>query len=156
MPLTPAALSTELQSIQNAKPPNEPAAIQAFSVVFNNYMLNSGANGIPLVPAQAELARLAMVPAMTGLNTAGAASIQAGCVAYWGALNVPGSYGASIAVAPPPGIAGLAAALLAVFPVNVAGALETAPACDAIAAAWHPLMLGGTATFPGPAVFPIL
>lgn len=156
MPLTPAALSTELQAIQNAHPADEPAAITAWSTGFKNYMLNSSANGAPLVPLQAEAARVAMAAAMTGLNTAGAASIQAGVTAFWGALNVPGSYGASIAVVPPPGLGGLSAALLAVFPANVAGQLDTGPACDAIAAAWHPIMLGGQATFPGPANFPIL
>ena len=156
MPLTPPALSSELQAIQNDHPANEAAAIVAWSDGFHAFMLNSAANGIPLVPVIGLAAKALMIPAMTGLNTAGAAAIQAGVLAYWGGLNVPGAYGGSIAVAPPPGLAGLAAALLAVFPVNVAGGLDTAPACDAIAGAWQPLMLGGIATFPGPLPFPIL
>lgn len=156
MPLSPPALSSELQAIQNNPPPDEATAIVDWSDGFHNYMLNSVANGIPIVPAIALAAKALMIPAMTGLNTAGAASIQAGVLAYWGGLNVPGAYGASIAVAPPPGAAGLAAALLALFPVNVAGELDTVPACDAIAGVWHPLMLGGQATFPGPVNFPIL
>jgi hypothetical protein len=94
---------------------------------------------------------------MTGLMTAGAAALTAGVAAYWAALNVPGSYGPNIApTAIPPGLAGLAAALTPVFSANTAGGLTKAAATAALAAAWHPLNLGGTTTLIIPADTSIL
>ena len=159
MALVQSNLSTQLQNIADAT--SEPPARAAFADAFSSYMLDATSNGAPLVPAIATAAEAAMEVALTGMSASGAASaaIQAGVIAYWAALNVPGAFGASVTpTVPPTGLAGLGAALSAVFATNIASRLDKAPACDAIAAVWHPLMLGGLATFltPPPVTFPIL
>lgn len=156
MALTSALLDSELLSIANSHPSNEASAIAAFADAFHNYMLSSNA-GAPIVPALALPAKSAMIAAMVGLNSSGAISIQSGVVAYWAALNVPGVWGATIVpTTPPPAIATLASALSAVFASNTTAKLDSTSSCNAIASVWHPIMLGGTATTPGPVVVPIL
>lgn len=146
MPLVAATLSSQLQAIANGD--NIAAAQNAWADAFNTYMQASTA-GAPLNPAIAVAARAAMLAALGSLNSAGASALQAGVAAYWTALNVAGAYGVSTAVTPPPGVAGLAAALAPVFTANTAGKLAKPASCDALAAAWHPLMLGGTALIVG-------
>ncbi len=157
MPLVQATLSTNLQNIADST--DEPTARTAMAGAFGGYMAAAQSNGIPLNPGVEATARAAMDAALVGMSApgAGAAAVQIGVVAYWTALNVPGAFGVSIApTVPPAGLAGLSAALATVFAANIASRLDKAPACDAIAAVWHPLMLGGLATFPGPVTFPIL
>lgn len=156
MPLLVTSLSAELVVIAGAHPANVAAAIISWATAFDNYMAASTCNGAPLNPAVASVASLAMQGALAGLGAGGAAALAAGVTAYWAALNVPGAYGASLSVTPPPGVGGLAAALTAVFAANTSGALVVPGAQDAIAAAWHPLMLGGIAIFPPALPFPIL
>lgn len=146
MPLASASLSSQLQAIANGD--NVVAAQNAWADAFNTYMQASAA-GAPLNPAIALTARSAMFAALGSLNSAGATALQAGVAAYWTALNVAGAYGASTAVTPPPSVAGLAAALSPVFAANTAGNLSKVASCDALAAAWHPLMFGGTALIGG-------
>jgi hypothetical protein len=159
MALSQSTLSTELQNIANAT--SEPPARAAFAAAFSSYMLGATSNGAPLNGAIATAAEAAMEVALAGMSADGAAAtaIQTGVIAYWAALNVPTAFGASVSpTVPPTGLAGLGAALSAVFATNISGSLDKAPACDAIAAVWHPLMLGGLATFltPPPVTFPIL
>lgn len=138
-------------------PGDEPSAIQLWATAYDNFMAQSTAAAAPLNPAVAVVARAAMVGAMTGLSITAAASLTAGMLAYWGALNVPASYGANIApTAPPPGLAGMAAALTPVFVANTAGGLSDVAATAALAAAMYPLHLGGTTTLVVPADTPIL
>lgn len=161
MALIQATLSTELQALPDVD--NEPDAILNMSSAFDGYFGGAASNGAPLNPAIAALGLAAMQGALVGMSAddAGAGAISAGVTAYWAALNVPGAFGASIVpITPPPTIATLAAALTAVFAANITGKLEKEPACDAIAAVWHPIMIaGGLATFmvgPTPTPFPIL
>lgn len=159
MALVQANLSTELQNIADST--DEPTARTAMAGAFDGYMSLALSNGIPMNGAISTAATAAMDAALVGMSAsgAGAAAIQTGVVAYWAALNVPGAFGASVTpTVPPGGLAGLGAALSTVFAANIAARLDKAPACDAIAAVWHPLMLGGLATFvlPPPTTFPIL
>lgn len=157
MALSQSSLAAGLLNIANAHPANEAAAIQDYADEFHTYMTGSAVLGIPMVAALALPAKAAMIAAMTGLNTAGALSIQAGVVAYWNSLNIPALWGPTIApTVPPPLLATLAAALVPVFVANVAGELDNVASTNAMAAVWHPLMLGGTATLPGPVSQPIL
>lgn len=155
MPLTSPLLSTELQVIANNHPVDVPAAMIAWSVAYNNWMLNSIA-AVPLNPAIAALAQVAMQGALATLGVAAPAALGLGVAAYWAALNVPGAYGPSIATVPPPTLGTLPAALIPVFLANTVGALGIPAAQDAIAAIWLPTTLGGQATIPGPINVPIL
>jgi hypothetical protein len=157
MALTSATLSLELQGITASLPEGEPAAITAWADAINNYMLTSQVAGVFLIPSFGTTAKTAMEGAMIGLMTTGATAVQAGVIAYWTALNIPGCWGPTIPpTAPPPGLATLAAALNPAFLSNTASALTTPAAQDAIAAVFHPLMLGGVATLPGPTPTPVL
>jgi hypothetical protein len=158
MPLAQATLAAELLAIAQSHPADEASAIQAFADAFHNYMVQSTVLGVPMVASLGLAAKALMIPAMVGLNTASATALQAGVLAYWGGLNVPGVWVATVPpTTPPPGAAGLAAALTPVFAANTAGQLDETASTNALAAAWHPLMLGGFAGIPpGPVPTPIL
>jgi len=137
---------------------NEPDAINAWSTAWKNYFLDAAANGIPVVPSIVDVGVVAMKPAMVGLSMTGAASLQAGIVAFWGAL-VPAAFATCITITPPPAITGIAAALLPVFYANVAGSLSKDACCLSVATVLHTNNLGGIAIFPAlptPLPFPIL
>ena len=158
MALLQTTLATGLEAIALAPSEVEATQVALFAAEFNTYMLGSSVLAVPMIPVPfGTAAEAAMVGAMTGLKTAGAAAILAGVTAYWAALNIAGVWGPTIPpTVPPPGLAGLSAALIPVFIANTAGGLAPAPAAAALAAAWHPLMLGGMANLPGPIPTPIL
>lgn len=160
MPLTAAALSTELQNLPLED--NFPDAITNMTNAFTNYFYNASVAGIACTANTLISANSAMLGAMIPLwETDAANALQVGCLAFWGVV-APAA--ASIWVTVPPvisaipaaGVSGLAAALTPVFSANVAGELEKGPACDAIAAAWHPTNLGGQATQQAPPAPPIV
>ncbi len=152
MALLQPMLASELANIELST--TEVDAINNMSDALNNYLSQMISNAIPLATAIA--AKAAMTTALTGLSMSGATAIQAGIVAYWGVVALPGAFGASTASIPPPSLATIATALTPVFASNVSAELDANAATSAIAAVLHPLMLGGTVTFPGPVVFPIL
>jgi hypothetical protein len=137
-------------------------AIDAWTLAWSKYFEDAETNGIPVEVTALLSAESAMRSALVGMSQfgQGAAKIQAGIIAWWGAIAAapitffPGA----ILVTPPPGLGGIAAALAVVFASNIAGSVSKEDAYSAIAGALHPLNLGGTATFPGapPPVFPIL
>ncbi len=57
---------------------------------------------------------------------------------------------ATAAVTPPPGLAGLPAALQTVFLANMSGALSAELACQAVADVLHGVLQGGLAVWPDP------
>ncbi|KKM82804.1 hypothetical protein LCGC14_1315790, partial [marine sediment metagenome] len=86
-------------------------------------------------------------------------AIQAGILAFWGVvagaaasiwLTVP----PPLAATPPPGLVGIAVALVPVFLSNVTGELSLADAATAVAAVLHPANLGGIAVILGPPAGP--
>lgn len=157
MALSQSKLASELLVIAQSHPASEAAAISDFADAFHNYMVESTVAGVPMVASLGLAAKALMIAAMTGLNTASAAAIQAGVLAYWGGLNVAGVWGPTITpTTPPAGASGLAAALTTVFATNTSGKLDETASTNAIAAAWHPTMLGGLATLPGPTPTAIL
>lgn len=161
MPLSEATLSSELQAIPLSD--NEPDSIDYLTTAFTNYFYDASVAGIPCASGSLDAAASAMAGALTGMSApgAGAASLQAGCLAFWNAvvLAAPTIW---VTVPPvilavlPPGVAGLAAALAPVFTANTAGELDVAASCDAIAAAWHVTNIGGTATQQLPPAPPVV
>ena len=131
---------------------DEPAACAAWASAFRQYFASAAAGVVPVVAAALSTPQAAMASAMTGLSTTGPAAIQAGIVAFWGAMNPAATYfPASTAITPPPGIAALAVQLTAVFLANVVGSKSAADSYDAIATAIHAACsVGGQAVFPPP------
>lgn len=136
---------------------------QEISAAFGRYFGDSIANGIPVTK---ESVTTLAVPAMTaamaflpgGTPADGAAVFVAGFTAFWGAMSAapPSFFTGATVITPPPGLATLAAAIVSAFALNLL-ATELAVAAANLAAVFHPSAgLGGTATFPGPVVAPIL
>lgn len=137
---------------------NEPDAISAWAEVFDNYFQDAESNGIPVTPHSTVAAKAAMARAMTGLSTAGAAALAMAITAYWTSLaTTPGAiFVSAIAITPPVLLMNIQRDLEIVFAANTAGSASKNVAMEAIAAVLHIDNQGGTATFRGPVVFPIL
>jgi hypothetical protein len=148
MAMLQTTLADELQALGLYD--NEPDAIQAWADAFAAYFEDAESNAVIIASAAIPAAKAAMVSAMTGLSTAGAAAIQAGIVAFWGALVPATAWLTTTAITPPPGLSGLTAALQAVFDANTTGGLSKDASMTAIAGAIHPInAVGGAATWPG-------
>lgn len=160
MALDEATLAAELLGISEDPSDTEAAAVIAFAAAFNVYMLESTVGGNEMVASFGTTAKDAMALALPGMNASGAAAakIQAGVIAYWGALAVAGVWDVTLTpTTPPTALATLGAALQTVFDANALPPGKTAAqSTDALAAVWHPLMLGGFASLPGPVVTAIL
>lgn len=124
------------------------------------YFGTSNAGPVPCVaPVLQTAPRAAMLGALTGMSapSAGAGCLQAGILAFWGSVAALATtvYPTAITVTPPPGLAGLAAALTPVFAANTSGNLSKVDAANTIATALHLLNLGGTAIIISPPPVPI-
>lgn len=163
MPLVSATLGSELANLVPVD--NEPDAINNFATAFDNYFQGATVAGIAVTPGTTAPAKSAMVAAMTGLSTAGAAAIQAGIVAYWTAI-VPAAptvwvtVPVALVAIPPPGLSGIAATLASVFSANATANAPLATAANNVAAALHAAQLGGVVVLspppPGGTPMPIL
>src|SRR3990172_7403360 len=147
MPLVQATLATQLDTqVQNVT--TEAAARTAWAQAWRNYFASAASNAVPITPAALTAAQAAMAPALTGLSLTGAAAIQAGILAWWGALGAEPAAafpGATLIVLPPL-TAGIAAALAPVFVANKGPGVTKTQALNAIATALHTSGgLGGTA-----------
>ena len=155
MAMTALALKNELVTL--AFYDNEPDAIDAWKLALVEFFKLVQANALIALPAGVVAASATMTAAMSGLSVTGAAAIQAGFVAWWAqaAVTPAALWPGAIVVAPPAGLAGLAAALTPVFAANTAGGLSKDASMVAIANAIYPLLAGGQMTMPGPINFPI-
>lgn len=113
-----------------------------------------------ITPTGVALGKAAMVPALAGMNApgAGASVIQSALQAFWGAvaLGLATSIPGATAITPPPHAA-LAASLSSVFASNTSSNATKDSAIASIASVLYAnAIAGGTVTFPGPVVFPIL
>jgi len=132
----------------------ESTARQAWADAWLEYFTDAqiAVPSLPILTAALDATRDVMRDAMTGLSTTGAAAIQAGLVAWWGAMAAaPSAYftGATV-ITPPTGIASIATGLATVFAANTTAALSLEDSADAIAGVMHTANALGTATFPGP------
>ena len=149
MSLSAGTLSVQLQTMTPTA--DESSAIEAFTNAWAMYFAAADAGGVPYdagpTPASA------MAAAMIGLSTAGqaAAKIQAGVVAWWGALSAsPGTYFEdATSITAPASLANIASALSGVFAANLAGNLSLADASTAVANALHTNNLGGASDLGG-------
>lgn len=160
MPLSQPTLAAELRNLKPAK--LEPTAISNLSTAFTNYFAGATVGGVPAVVLTLAPAKAAMQAALVGMSVPGAApgKIQAGITAFWGVIAAtaaavwPGTAPPTVSATPPPGLAGIAAAIVAAGAANVA-VKDIGAAAQALAAAIHPTQLGGIAITP-PGTLPIL
>ncbi len=148
MALLQATLTTELQSLGLYGV--EADAIDDWTAAFSAYFEDAESNVVSINPAALPAAESAMKGAMVGLSTGGASALQAGILAFWGALVPATAWTTVTAITPPPGLSGLAAAVQDAFDANTVAGNDKNTSMAAIAAKIHPLQLGGTATWPTP------
>ena len=159
MVMSSIVLANQFAALPNAS--DEATAITNMTNAFITFFSDMSCAGIPCIPAVLQTTpKTTMAAAMVGLSTAGAASIQAGIIAFWGAC-VPLAatiFPTATLIVPPPSISTVAAVILPVGQASIAAGLDKVSACNAMAAAIYPLMLGGTATItvPPPTPLPIL
>lgn len=162
MALNQDTLRAQLVAMPNVD--NEPAARANMASAFDVYF--RGASVAPVMAASAALtpARTAMQAALVGLSVPGngATAIQAGIVAYWGAVVASAAViwvhsPPVLSVTPPPSLSTLASVLAPLFTSLTAAKLSKAECCAQLAAAIHTLQLGGQAAVgPPPATIPVL
>jgi len=146
-------LATELEAM--APVATEVEGIDNFATAFENYFADSVVTAIPANPNSLTNSTSALKAAMPGANVDAAAAIQAGIIAFWGQVAVDfvliwTTAPVLIAVVPPTGLGGIAAALNPVFVSNKDAALGLPAAAAQIAVALHPIQLGGIATLGPP------
>lgn len=157
MAMAAATLETELNGL--ALYDTEAAAITAWAAAFEVYFLDATtATGGSILAAGVTAAKAAMATAMVGLSTDGAAKIAAGVSAFWGAgVAAPATWwAAATVITPPAALADLETDLGNTFSQNISEEASKATCMQRIAADIHTACTGGTATFPGPVVDPIL
>ena len=157
MPMSPITLANEVAALPLTL--DVTVAINGWTNAWINYFAASSAGPVPCVkPVLETTPKLLMAAAMTGMATAGAAALQAGILAFWGGVAslATAVYPTATTVTPPPGLAGLSAALIPVFIANTTGKLSKIDSAVAIANVMHPLNLGGTAVIVAPPPVPIL
>lgn len=154
MPLLPTVLASELKSLELYD--NELGAINGWAAAYKKYMEGATSNGVTIVPAALIAPELAMQGALGGLSILSSTSLQTGILAFWGVIIPAIAWPTTLAIAPPALLAGLGATLTGIFTSNTTSKLSKDASMDAIANAIHAASLGGTTTWPGPAVMPIL
>jgi len=152
MAMSESTLSDELKAMDLYD--NEPDAASAWADAFDAYFQDAEVTVLgPIASAALGACKGAMQAALSGMSApgAGAASIQAGIVAYWGAIVPAVAWATCTAITPPPGLSGIAAALVPVFLANTVPEVTKDQAAEAIAAALHAVnVTGGQAVFPVP------
>lgn len=156
MTLSASTLGDELKAMGLYD--NEPDAIAAWAAAYRAYFEEATSNSITVASVALDAPETAMRGAMTGLKITGALSIQAGIAAFWSSLAlIPSAAWLTVTlITPPVLLTGIAAGLTTVFTANTVAELSKDASMDAIAASIHTNSAGGTATWPGPSVFPII
>jgi hypothetical protein len=161
MPLAATTLGNELKNLTPVK--TEAEAIANFATAWEGYFSNATVNAVVVTPGTLTPAINALKGAMVGLSATGAAAakMQSGITAFWGVVVASAAAiwvttPPIIAATPSPLLGGISAALSGVFTSNQAGNLSLADAAQAMAAALHPLQLGGVATLSPNIPMPIL
>jgi len=157
MALSSATLYNELLNLGLYE--TEVEATAAWATAFDNYWQSAMAGTAPVTPESTVTAKTAMqgsLAGMAGLN-AGATKIAAGITDYWNTLVLTPTavFATSTLITPSGGLVGLQPALEAVFAANASAGKPKEAAYLDIANAIHATQLLGSATFPGPLVFPI-
>jgi len=153
MVLTANKLASELEAMVPVD--TEAEGIDNFATAFENYFYDAVVTAIPVNPLSLTNSTNALKGSMTGANVDAAAAIQEGIIAFWEQVAVDFALiwttaPVLIAVDPPTGLGGIAAALNPVFTSNKDLELDLAASVAQIAAALHPTQLGGIATLGPP------
>jgi hypothetical protein len=158
MPLTDSTLASGLEAMTPVD--NEPDAISALATAFHDYFAEASVLGVPTNGGSLAGAKSAFEAAAVGLsaNGAGALAIQNAITAFWGQVAAsaatiwtpPPPIPPPTAATPPASLAGIAAALTAVFAANLAAEADLASAAADIATAIHATQAGGIALIPPP------
>lgn len=159
MPLQAAKLAAELEAIEPSG--DDATAARDWANAFITYLVDMSTNGIPAIPSPIDATKSIMEASLTGMSLAGLTPLrfQAAVAAVWGILAPAASsiWPGAVAITPPTGNAGIAAAMLAVAPINVVGNLSKKDSVRALAEAIHTTQItGGFVEFPAGVKFPIL
>lgn len=152
MPMSAKKLGDEMSKMEPTEVASEVA--RGFASAFTTFFYDAQANG-SVVPGTLEPAKAAMFAPLGSVSNigAGAAALQAAIVAFWGVVASsaatiwPGTVGAT----PPPGLTGIAAALVPVGEANTTGKATRSQAMMNLALVIYAANLGGMATMPPPA-----
>jgi hypothetical protein len=148
--LSAALLSSALQSLTPTT--SEATARSRLTDAWEDYFLGATVSGAALVGASINPGLSAFSAALVGMSSpgAGSAKIAAACSAFWAAqlglatgMWVTAPIVLVPPIVPPAGLATLPAALAATFAANLAGQLNLAEACDALATTLHAATIGG-------------
>lgn len=155
MALSESTLATEFEVLTPTADAAE--AAQRLADAYGNYMSAATANGGAILTVTAAVSAMAgaMTFSSSGSAASAAAAISAGVSAFWGVLvAAPATHfaGATV-ITPPAGLAGLTAALTSMLS---GGDRTLEEGAAALASDVHAATAGGSATFPGPLVAPII
>lgn len=158
MAMSASALASQLLNLVPAA--TEAAAIAVLADAYGAFASDAVAGAAAITAAGIALGKAAMQAALVGVSSPGAGSavLTAAVQAFWVAMagGLATSFPAATAVVPPPH-AGLQALLDATFAANTAAMANLADAAQAVATdLYNQAIIGGTVTFPGPVVSPIL
>lgn len=164
MTLSQSTLKSQIEAALNSLTGDSaPSAERTQAEAFGEYFKEATFAGAPVSGSAVDGAVSAMAAAMTftGVTepSVGAAVLAAGYAAFWATLvATPANFWASATViTPPPGLAGLADALEAMFPANNQEGVTVSDAAQAMAIILHASAgLGGIAQPPSPTGVPIL
>lgn len=139
---------------------SEAAAITALVDAYSELVENAQAGAQTLTGAGLALGQVAMAAALVGMSASGQGltKIPAGVVAFWAAVatGLATSFAGATAITPPPH-ATFAAAFAALMAQNVIDEATRAEAAASLASLMYTeATTGGTVTYPGPVVSPIL
>lgn len=158
MAMSASALASQLLNLVPAA--TEVAAIAVLADAYGTFASDAVAGAATITASGIALGKAAMQAALVGVSSPGAGSavLTAAVQAFWAAVagGLATSFPAATAVVPPPH-AGLQALLDATFAANTAAMANLADATQAVATdLYNQAIIGGTVTFPGPVVSPIL
>jgi len=158
MAMSASALAAQLLNLVPAA--TEVAAIATLVDAYGTFSSDAAAGAAAITAAGVALGKAAMQAVLVGVSAPGAGSavLTAAVQAFWAAVagGLATSFPSAVAVTPPPH-AGLQALLDATFAANTAARANLVDAAQAVATdLYNQAIIGGTVTFPGPVVSPIL
>ena len=136
----------------------EPEAIQAFSQAYGNFVRDATAGAASITSVGVTLGVTAMTAALVGVSVQqdGFTRVPSSITAFWLAVStgLTASFPGATVITPPAPID--PASFTAVMVSNKVNNASAEEAASTTAAFLAPLALGGTVTFPGPIVSPII
>ncbi len=158
MAMSSSVLATQLINLTPSA--TEAGAVATLANAYSVFASDATAGAAAITPAGIALGKATMQVALAGVSSpgAGAAVLTAAIQAFWGAVagGLAASFAGAAAIVPPPQ-AGLQALLVSTFASNTSGSTSLADAAQAIATiVFNQAIIGGTVTFPGPVVSPIV